>query len=49
MLMKRVRTLPFRKVANLERERGGLLALLMNKRFRTTLLNLESVRLTRKR
>ena len=47
--MHGVRTLPLRKVANLESDRGGLLALLMNKRLRMTLLNLDSVRLTRKR
>jgi hypothetical protein len=42
-------TFPFKKVASLEMERGGLLALLINNRLRMTLLNLLSVRLTKKR
>lgn len=35
--------------ASLERDRGGLFVLDMNRRLRMTLLNLLSVRLTRKR
>lgn len=42
-----VLTLPFMKVASLDRDRGGLFVLDMNSRLRTTLLNLLSVRLTR--
>ncbi len=42
-------TLPIMSVLSLEMDMGGLLVLLMKSRFMMTLLNLLSVRLTRKR